>query len=288
MWMGLVCGAAACMPLRGGGPVPGPGAISGPSTDAPDGMTRASLVDDAEQAVMVAAAVMVNAPDPDRDEGGPGWRQPGDDVVVVLFSSALDPAGVDAGDFLLIGADERRWWPSQVSMSPNNEPDELQMVTLSGAFGDVPLTSVEVVGRLYDARGRTLFGASVSIDGEAAAPRVAAWRPVEPAPGRCGAYAGAVRLWWTHPVRPREGAAPASLAAIASEGGGALEVVDRDDDDLDHVVDLCLDADAAVSGVSVDASRFEVTRRDGAGGADRAGDRRGQARAGARGRPGTG
>lgn len=179
------------------------------------------------------------------DPGPTRWRETGRDRVTVVFSVPIDPAGLSAEDFLIIAADERQVLPARAVLDPSHESDELRAVTLIGAFGDAGVSSVSVIGDLYDAEGRPLDGLSAPVEGLDTPARVVSWAAIEPAAERCQGAAAAVRLWWNRPVRLGVSVAPARLASIEGEDGRPIEVVGIDDveqatDEADHVIDLCL------------------------------------------------
>jgi len=209
---------------------------------------------------ILSAVLLHDEPDPGEER----WRETGRDVVTLVFSVPLDPGGMQAQDFLVIGVDERQALPARAVFAPSQESDELRAVTITGAFGDAGVASVNVIGALYDAEGRALDGASSDVEPPSAKPRVVSWGPVKPGPGRCEGAAAAVRLWWSRPVRVRGTVGPdvtSRVAMVTAADGSAIDVTGVDDLESadaapDHVVDLCLAGADEVRSVSTATGAF--------------------------------
>lgn len=210
-----------------------------------------------EGPVILSAVSLMEVTDP----GPERWRATGTDRLTVVFSTPIDPGGLSAEDFLVIASDERQALPARAVLDPSHESDELRAVTLIGAFGDSGVSSVSVIGDLYDAEGRPLEGLSAPVEGVDAPARVVSWAAVEPAVKRCEGAAGAVRLWWNRPVRLEGSVEPARIASVMGEDGRPTAVVGVDDVEpetaiADHVVDLCLGRSAPVGSVATMTDAF--------------------------------
>ena len=196
---------------------------------------------------------------------------PGSDGMPVIFSHEIDPASMQAGDFLVTTASGRKTVPACVTLAPADDPGEHRTVLLVGDLGsaaDQPVR-VEMIGNILTADGTANFkGQAIGVTPLEDGPTMVlgqelprdAWRvghPATPLPfgGGSGAAEGSktvVRAVWaggvTKPGREEigEDVRKAYRVTMRLANGETREVVpfaiaDLGDGDNNHL--LCLDVE---------------------------------------------
>jgi len=88
-------------------------------------------------------------------------KAPGKDGMPIIFSLEIDPASLDASDFLVTTKNGTTYQVEAVTLLPANEEFELRTVLLIGEYGnypDNPPVSVEIIGDLMSRTGQNFRG----------------------------------------------------------------------------------------------------------------------------------
>ena len=221
MVLGLGLGPSACTPLGTAAPSAPPNLVVGPAAAA-------------EGPSLLVASMVRSLPDP------ADWREPHGDAIQLVFSEAVEAAGLDPSDFLVVRGDGSRAWPARALLGPAAEFGEHRSVTLEGDFGDGDARAVEVVGALHGVSGASLEGLGADLEGLHQRARIVAYERTPVTDSTCAGRATALRTYWSRPVETP----PPTLQVELDAGGTATPVV-LDDLDGDNVIDLCFDASLA-------------------------------------------
>lgn len=186
-----------------------------------------------------------------------------EDELLLVFSGRVDPATLQAVDFIVVRDDGSRIFPARALLSPADERDEHRSVLLQGDFGDGAARALQVVGALFTVDGVALE----SVDGELGAQGepdiLVAVEVLEPQEGRCEGASGVVRTYWSDRLGTLGAGSRERFTVELAEGSpvhpnglddhGAQSGVGEGPED-DNVLDLCLDTDADIKAVRVDAA----------------------------------
>jgi hypothetical protein len=199
-----------------------------------------------------------------------------EDRIVLLFARELDPLTIDTRDFGVLRADGQRVRPLRVFLAPADEGDENRSLTLTGNFGsaDAPPVAIHVLGELYAESGEPLRGLDADITPPEQPDRPLVVERLPSTPARCPASQQVVRSYWTDTLT-HVGAGDLAGIELRLADGRTLAPTDFDDQALregdpvcepfaaclgpvdDNVLDLCVDAEAAVVHVRFAAGLFE-------------------------------
>jgi hypothetical protein len=199
-----------------------------------------------------------------------------EDRIVLLFARELDPLTIDARNFGVLRADGHRVRPMRVFLAPADEGDENRSLTLTGNFGsaEAPPVAIHVLGELYAETGEALRGLDAEITPPEQPDRPLSVERLTSTPARCPASRQVVRTYWTDTLT-HVGAADLAGIELRLADGRTLVPTDFDDQAQregeaacepfaaclgpvdDNVLDLCVDADAAVVHVRFAAGLFE-------------------------------
>lgn len=199
-----------------------------------------------------------------------------EDRIVLLFARELDPLTIDARSFGVLRADGHRVRPMRVFLAPADEGDENRSLTLTGNFGSAgaPPVAIHVLGELYAESGETLRGLDAEITPPEQPDRPLSVERLTSTPGRCPTSRQVVRTYWTDTLT-HVGDADLAGIELRLADGRMLTPTDFDDQAQregdaaceplsaclgpvdDNVLDLCVDADAAVVHVRFAAGLFE-------------------------------
>lgn len=210
-----------------------------------------------------------------------------EDRIVLLFARELDPLTIDPRSFGVLRADGHRVRPMRVFLAPADEGDENRSLTLSGNFGsaEAPPVAIHVLGELYAETGESLQGLDAAITPPEQPDRPLFVERLASTLARCPASRQVVRTYWTDTLT-HVGEADLAGIELRLADGRTLSPTDFDDqaqregDDPcepfaaclgpvdDNVLDLCVDADAAVVHVRFAAGLFEDEGGHGSAAAD--------------------
>lgn len=208
---------------------------------------------------------------------------PGKDGMPVIFSTEIDHATMQAGDFLVRTASGATGQMHCVTLLPATDAGELRTVLLVGEFGDAetdPPVSVEVVGHLHSIDGTLDFrGAQVAVTPLAPGPSLVMAEIADPEARDLGlgqrrtdgddcpsdGIMQAVRVVWAGGVTLENGDEPGAAerdlyrVTVRSADGTEREVspralADLGDGDNNHL--LCLDIPDTPLAVSFPAGIF--------------------------------
>ncbi len=191
----------------------------------------------------------------------------GAEELLLVFSSEVDPATLDARAFVIIQRDGGLVIPSRALLDPADEGDENRSVTLVGGFGlpdENPPVAVRVIGSLYGEDGSSMAGLDAQVRSYAEADELIAVEIVAPEEHRCAGAQQVVRTYWTDNLRGVEPEDLERVRATFADGTDAAPAGFDDHADLggeqpapdDNVLDLCFARDAPVSAVTVQAGAF--------------------------------
>jgi hypothetical protein len=202
-------------------------------------------------------------------------REHEEDRIVLLFARELDPLTIDPRGFGVLRADGQRVRPTRVFLAPADEGDENRSLTLTGNFGspDAPPVAIHVLGDLYAETGESLSGLDADISGPDQADRPLSIERLSSSDTRCPQSRQVLRTYWTDALTQ---VGDADLAGIELRlvDGRKLAPIAFDDQAQregepvcepfasclgpvdDNVLDLCVDADAAVVHVHFAAGLF--------------------------------
>lgn len=205
-----------------------------------------------------------------------------EDRIVLLFARELDPLTIDPRNFGVLRADGHRVRPMRVFLAPADEGDENRSLTLTGNFGsaEAPPVAIHVLGELYAESGEALRGLDAEITPPEQPDRPLSVERLESTPARCPSSRQVVRTYWTD-ILTHVGAGDLAGIELRLADGRMLSPTDFDDQAQregdpacepftacdpvaerlgpvdDNVLDLCVDADAAVVHVRFAAGLFE-------------------------------
>lgn len=214
-------------------------------------------------------------------------REHEEDRIVLLFARELDPSTIDPRGFGVVRADGHRVRPTRVFLAPADEGDENRTLTLTGNFGspDAPPVAIHVLGELYAETGESLSGLDADISGPEQADRPLTVERLASSESRCPAARQVLRTYWTDALT-QVGDADLAGIELSLADGRKLAPVAFDDQAWregeypcepfaaclgpvdDNVLDLCVDADAAVvhvhfaAGLFADASGHQSAAAD--------------------------
>lgn len=192
----------------------------------------------------------------------------GSDALALVFSTEVDAASLDAGQFMLLLSDGGIMRASEAMLAPASEADENRTVVLLGDFedSDVTVDDVVVVDSAYAEDGRKLLGLSAPVRPfERPDEVVLAVAPVTIDDG-CSGAARVVRTYWTDVLRGVELEDLGVVEVELSDGRVVHPTAFADHDARyesreDNVLDLCVAQDLAPRWVRIPAGVFD----DGAG-----------------------
>ena len=209
-----------------------------------------------------------------------------EDRIVLLFARELDPLTIDPRGFGVLRADGQRVRPTRVFLAPADEGDENRSLTLTGNFGspDAPPVAIHVLGELYAETGEPLQGLDAEITGPEQADRPLSVERLSSTQTRCPESRQVLRTYWTDALTQVGDADLAGIELHLADGrklapiafddqarregdseGEPAELLGPVDD---NVLDLCVDADAAVvhvrfaAGLFADASGHQSAAAD--------------------------
>jgi hypothetical protein len=210
-----------------------------------------------------------------------------EDRIVLLFARELDPLTIDVHSFGVLRADGHRVRPMRVFLAPADEGDENRSLTLTGNFGsaEAPPVAIHVLGELYAESGEPLRGLDAEITPPEQPDRPLSVERLTSTPARCPSSRQVVRTYWTDTLT-HVGDADLAGIELRLADGRTLTPTDFDDQAQregefpcepfaaclgpvdDNVLDLCVDADAAVVHVRFAAGLFEDEGGHGSAAAD--------------------
>ncbi len=204
-----------------------------------------------------------------------------EDRIVLLFARELDPLTVDPRDFGVLRADGLRVRPTRVFLAPADEGDENRSLTVTGNFGsaDAPPVAIHILGELFAETGESLRGLDADITGPELADRPLSVERLSNSESRCPESPQVVRTYWTDALTQVGDADLAGIELRLADGRklapSAFDDQARREGDPegsgpvdDNVLDLCVDADAAVvhvhfaAGLFADASGHQSAAAD--------------------------
>lgn len=164
-------------------------------------------------------------------EGGAGR-------IVLVFNERIDPASLDARDFLVNLEDGTWMFPLRAILDPASGFGRNRSVSLVGSF-DSPPVAVNVLGGLYTEGGDPIKGLSAEVAGLEEPDRLvyAEWLG-EGAREECSHV---VRTHWSDAIETVSTAAFADVVLTLREGPATTPTALAGDDVPDNVVDLCVE-----------------------------------------------
>lgn len=186
-----------------------------------------------------------------------------EDELLLVFSGRVDAPTLQAVDFIVVRDDGSRIYPARALLSPADERDEHRSVLLQGDFGDGAARALQVVGALFTVDGVALESVDGELGAEDEPDTVVAIEVLEPQAGRCEGAAGMVRTYWSDRLGALGAGSRERITVELTEGspvhpsrlddhGAQAEAGEGPADD--NVLDLCLDTDADVKALRVDAA----------------------------------
>jgi hypothetical protein len=195
-------------------------------------------------------------------------RENEEDRIVLLFARELDPLTLEPRSFGVLRADGHRVRPTRVFLAPADEGDENRSLTLTGNFGspDAPPVAIHVLGEVYAETGEPLQGLDADITGPEQADRPLSIERLSSSETRCPEARQVLRTYWTDALT-QVGDADLAGIELRLADGRKLTPIAFDDQawregessvgpEDDNVLDLCVDADAAVVHVHFAAGLF--------------------------------
>lgn len=193
------------------------------------------------------------------DEGGD------EDVLVVVFSTEVDPLGLEPHHFAVLLRDGRYSHPVRAVLAPANESDENRTVALIGDFGDAednPPTLVTVAGLVHAEDGAVLQGLGLEVRAFAEPGTIVHAERLAGSERACADAPHVIRTYWTDGL---QGVTRDALPRIRVSTSGAEEVqpsafddhpVGGDERGADNVLDLCVDGEATPVRLQIPADVF--------------------------------
>lgn len=146
----------------------------------------------------------------------------GADGMPVVFSHEVDPATVQAGDFLVRNASGRTGSVTCVTFAPATDPGELRTALLVGEFGSPaePPIAVEIAGNLLSSdRSLNFKGAAVAVTPLAPGPTLV-WAEVVPeAQWKLGVQRGSFGVGSGCPTGTRQAVRATWAGGVTTAGG---------------------------------------------------------------------